>query len=370
MRTFRCACGARIFFENTVCLRCGRQLGFLPDALALVALEPKADGIWVPARDATLEYGEYRKCSNYVDQGVCNWMIGTASPTPLCRACDLNQVIPNLSQPENRSLWREVERAKRRLVYTLDRLHLPLRSKREDPATGLAFDIKASDGATRVITGHDEGLVTLNLAEADPAEREKMRVAMKERYRTLLGHFRHEVGHYYWEVLVRGEPALPRFREIFGDETVGYADALKAHYARKPTAGLSDAYISEYAASHPWEDFAETFAHYLHMQDTLDTALALGFARRLPKDADVSAADDFEPLVAEWIDLTIAMNALNQSVGQPDAYPFAITEPVKRKLGFVHALVVGARVDARLAAAGAAPRSPDLPPAKHAARET
>jgi hypothetical protein len=330
----------RTFFDNTTCLGCGRQLGFLPDALVLASLEPASEGVW------RTPHGDYRKCANYVEQGVCNWMVkrvGTSTPTPFCPACDLNHVIPDLSQPENRALWLEVERAKRRLVYTLDRLRLPVRSKREDPAGGLAFDIKANDGNTRVLTGHEDGLVTLNLAEADPAEREKMRVAMKERYRTLLGHFRHEVGHYYWDVLVQGSPALPRFRETFGDETVSYADALKAHYARMATPSYSESYISEYAASHPWEDFAETFAHYLHLQDTLDTALAFGFPTGLPADTDVSTVDDFEPLLGEWMNLSVALNALNRSMGTPDAYPFAITDPVKRKLGFVHGIVVSAR---------------------------
>jgi hypothetical protein len=337
MKMFQCACGARTFFDNTVCLSCGRQLGFLADALALVSLDDNGDGAWSTAS------GDYRKCANYVDQGVCNWMVPSSSPTPFCQACDLNHVIPDLSQPDHRALWLEVERAKRRLVYTLDRLRLPLRSRREDPAGGLAFDIKASDGNTRVLTGHEDGLVTLNLAEADPAERERMRVAMKERYRTLLGHFRHEVGHYYWDTLVRGTPALPRFREIFGDETVSYADALKAHYARKTPSPAPDSHISEYAASHPWEDFAETFAHYLHMEDTLDTALACGFPSGLPPETDVAAVADFEPLLAEWMNLTVALNALNRSMGTPDAYPFAITETVKQKLAFVHRLVVSAR---------------------------
>jgi hypothetical protein len=340
MRSFRCTCGARIFFDNSTCLTCGRELGFLPDALALVALEPKANHVYGTSG------GDYRKCANYIEQGVCNWMVGLAAPTRYCQACDLNHVIPDLSQPQNRVLWQDVEKAKRRLVYTLDQMRLPLRSKREDPSAGLAFDIKASDGTKHVLTGHEDGLVTLNLAEADPREREKARFAMKERYRTLLGHFRHEVGHYYFDVLVRNTPSLPRFRALFGDETTPYAEALKAHYARSSPVAFADAYISDYAAAHPWEDFAETFAHYLHMQDTLDTALAFGFATHLPPGADVAATDDFTALTAEWMDLTVALNALNRSMGLPDAYPFAITSKVKQKLAFVHDVVLGARTQA------------------------
>jgi hypothetical protein len=358
MRTFRCACGARTFFDNTRCLTCGRELGFLADALALEPLDPEDDDLWATSR------GEFRKCANYVDQGVCNWMVESGSQNTFCRACDFNRVIPDLSRPENRALWLEVERAKRRLVYTLARLKLPVRSRREDPQRGLAFDIKADEGDARVLTGHADGLVTLNLAEADPAEREKIRVAMKERYRTLLGHFRHEVGHYYWDSLVRETPDLLRFRAVFGDETASYAEALKAHYGRVtphgpgPAPDHAESYITSYAAAHPWEDFAETFAHYLHLQDTLDTALAFGFTSRLPAEADVARIDDFELLISEWIDLSIALNVLNRSMGQPDAYPFAITDRIKEKLGFVHAIVAKARsvvpVSAARAGAGAA----------------
>ena len=343
MKTFRCLCGNRIFFENTRCLQCGRELGFLPDPLVLVALEPRE-----PDRFAT-SHGDYRKCANYVEQGVCNWMVpippptGTSSaavPSPFCQACQLNHVIPDLSIPENRALWGEMEKAKRRLIYSLDQLGLPLRSKAEDPEQGLAFDIKADAGATRVLTGHDEGLITLNLAEADDAEREKMRVAMRERYRTLLGHFRHEVGHYYWDRLVRDSPQLSRFRELFGDEREDYGQALQRHYAKKgPQLDYAESYISPYAASHPWEDFAETFAHYLHMEDTLETAHHFGIASELPAGADVTEIRDFALLMRQWAELTIALNALNRSMGLPDAYPFAISGRVNAKLQFVHQLV-------------------------------
>jgi hypothetical protein len=326
MRTFQCRCGARLFFENTQCLNCGRQLGFLPDVLSLVPIDRKGD------RDFATPCGDYRLCANYVEQGVCNWMVPAASSTTLCQACGLNHVIPDLSNAQNRALWLEVELAKRRLVYALNSLGLPVHSKREDPEHGLAFDIKADVGSSRVLTGHDDGLITLNLAEADAPERERIRLAMKERYRTMLGHFRHEIGHYYWDMLVCGKPALAEFRQLFGDETANYADALNRHYAAPAPGDYADSFISAYAAAHPWEDFAETFAHYLHLQDTLETAQAFGFAARLPQ------VDDFEAIITEWTKLTVAMNALNRSMGQPDAYPFAISDRVKGKLRFVHVL--------------------------------
>src|SRR5580658_2802045 len=246
MRTFRCRCGARIFFENTRCLCCQGEVGFLPDVLILSSIEPAADGQF-----SMPERGLYRKCTNYANDAVCNWMV--SSRDAFCRACELNHVIPDLSQPGNRDLWVEVEKAKRRLVYGLARLGLPLRSKREDPEHGLAFDIKATVGSVGVLTGYEDGLITLNLAEADPAEREKVRQAMKERYRTLLGHFRHEVGHYYWDVLVRGTPNVAAFRDIFGDESQDYGQALKRHYEGRTRAD-HEAFISTYAMAHPWED--------------------------------------------------------------------------------------------------------------------
>ena len=278
-------------------------------------------------------------CANYVAEGVCNWMVPVASEDDLCQACDLNRVIPDLSQPGNRALWHDVEKAKRRLVYTLNGLRLPLRSKRLDPEFGLAFDIKASSGAERVITGHADGLVTLNLTEADAAERERVRLAMKERYRTLLGHFRHEVGHYYWEVLVSRTGRLEGFRAVFGDERQDYAEALRRHDADEVVGPPSESFISAYAASHPWEDFAETFAHYLHCVDTLQTAQDFGFVHDVVPGPGPQV-DDFERAFGEWTQLSVALNSLNRSMGLPDPYPFAVGPGAKEKLRFVHELIL------------------------------
>lgn len=332
MRTFRCACGARLFFENSSCLTCSRELGFLTDRMTLSAIEPGQGGQYrsVPPSRA------YKKCQNYVEHGVCNWMIDAADPQSLCFACRLNNVIPDLSNPESRALWADVETAKRRLLYTLSRLSLPIAPKSEDPAGGLAFDTKAEDGSQRVLTGHAEGLITLNLAEADPVAREKMRVAMQERYRTLLGHFRHEIGHYYWERLIKGSQRLEPFRALFGDEQADYSQALQRHYQSGPPAGFADSYISSYAAAHPWEDWAETFAHYLHVIDTLETAQHFGFISDVPRNVSVPDVADFDLLMREWFDLVIALNALNRSMGLPDVYPFAISQTVREKLAFVH----------------------------------
>jgi hypothetical protein len=324
MRNFRCECGARVFFDNSRCLQCGLELGFLPDQRCLAPLKPAADGY-------ATAFGEYRMCENYSEQGVCNWMVPRAESERFCEACRLNNVIPDLSSDENKRLWSEVERAKRRLVFGLKQLGLPLVSKGVDAERGIAFDIKSG---SRVLTGHSEGLITLNLAEADDVTREKVKASMNERYRTLLGHFRHEVGHYYWERLIASGPFEVEFRVLFGDERENYSEALQRHYASPPQPDWNDAYISAYASAHPWEDWAETFAHYLHIADTLETAEQFGFAS-LPKGATASCAD-FDLLLTEWIELSVALNALNRSMGMPDAYPFAIAERVKAKLSLVH----------------------------------
>ena len=162
---------------------------------------------------------------------------------------------------------------------------------------------------------------------------------MKERYRTLLGHFRHEIGHYYWDRLVRDTPRISSFRDVFGDETTNYEEALSRHYEAESTMGCEDSFISTYAAVHPWEDFAETFAHYLHIEDTLETAQDFGLTLRLGTTANVADVSDFDLLMGQWSEVTVALNALNRSMGLPDAYPFAISPAVQRKIEFVHTVV-------------------------------
>jgi len=282
--------------------------------------------------------GAYRKCENNRVEGVCNWMVPADDPEPLCQACRLNDVIPDLSDPENRKRWAAVESAKRRLVYTLDTLKLRVVPKSVDPERGLAFDIKNDSGSARVMTGHDEGLITLNLSEADPVLREKARLAMNERYRTLLGHFRHEIGHYYWDVLIRDGQYLVRFRALFGDDRSDYAQALERYYASAPGTAWKGSFVSQYATSHPWEDWAETWAHYLHMVDTLETARAYKVQYSgAPKAAEANGT--FESLINDWLALTVVLNALSRSMGHEDLYPFELGAPVQAKLAFIHEVI-------------------------------
>jgi hypothetical protein len=259
--------------------------------------------------------------------------------------------------PGYREAWRQLEAAKRRLVYTLVALGLPLPEVASVPSGALTFEFLADPAdpdAPRVMTGHAAGVITVNIAEADDAERERRRLALGEPYRTLLGHLRHESGHYFFDRLVATDgPRQAAFRGLFGDERQDYAEALKRHYARGPDPSWPTTFLSAYAASHPWEDWAESWAHYLHMIDSLETAAACGVAL-LPHRTDepiLAAAPDpvadadtpFDALLAGWYPLTYMLNELNRGLGRPDAYPFALSPPAVEKLRFVHQVVVASK---------------------------
>ncbi|HEY0709556.1 MAG TPA: putative zinc-binding peptidase [Polyangia bacterium] len=355
MKLFSCQqCQQTLFFENVQCTRCGLMLAYLPDRALLSALEPVPDSGGQGASPKYQALGAdgaiYRLCRNYSDQAVCNWAVPDGDPEEFCRACRLNHLIPNLSDPQAKAAWQRIEIAKRRLLYTLLGLGLPVETKQENPASGLAFDFLKDDPSTQtpqVFTGHNDGLVTININEADDPFREKMRVQMGEPYRTLLGHFRHEIGHYYWDRLIKDGPRLYEFRQLFGDERDSYQEALDRHYQQGPPPNWTERFVSAYASMHPWEDWAETWAHYLHMVDTLQTARAYGLSLR-PKTGALSQVSltarwldlhSFEDLIAGWIPLTVALNSLNRSMGAPDSYPFVLTEAAIVKLRFVHDVV-------------------------------
>jgi hypothetical protein len=355
MKTYTCVCGQLIFFQNVSCINCGRELGFLPDSLRLASLEPASGGRWEPSGNQTSGGASYRKCQNYADAGVCNWMIpDTEEDQVFCASCRLNEIIPDLSNEVNRGLWALIESAKRRLVYSLIRLNLPVNNKKKDPQCGLAFrflsDLVNPDGSTsKILTGHDQGLITLNIAEADDATRESMRHAMKEPYRTLLGHFRHEIGHYYWDRLVRDTSFLAPFRDLFGDEQSDYMQALNRYYKTGAPSAWQDNYISAYATAHPWEDWAETWAHFLHIQDALEVANDFGLVgKRIlldPKETEGKPSlskeqTTFDEVIAAWAEFSVALNSINRSMGLPDLYPFVLSAPVVAKLRFIYEVIM------------------------------
>jgi len=351
MKTYSCTCGELLYFENFACVNCGREVGFLPDLICISSLEkPDDKGLYaanVPEAKGQL----YKKCQNYTQYSACNWMIPAENTEPFCTSCRLNVVIPDLSIPENLTLWAAIEVAKRRLIYSALRLKLPLANRVEDPKGGLGFRFMADtlnpDGsvAAKVITEHNEGLITLNINEADDSTREKMRTSMKEPYRTLLGHFRHESGHYYWDRLVRDTKFLEPYRAIFGDETVDYNEAMKKYYATGAPIDWCNNFISMYATMHSWEDWAETWAHYLHVQDTLEVAGDFGLVGKRVKIDPVKEsavkAKPFDEVMETWAELSIALNCLNRSMGMRDIYPFVLSKPVIDKLRFVSDVIGG-----------------------------
>ena len=347
MKIFACACEQLVFFESVTCTRCGRTLAFLPDRQQVAALEPDGSGTWRAGDGA-----RYRLCRNYTEQAVCNWAVPAHEGHDYCRSCRLDQVIPNLSHAGAKEAWHRLEIAKRRLLCTLIDLGLPVEGKSEDPRHGLAFQFLQDEPAGPVFTGHDQGLITINIAEADDPFREKMRVQMGEAYRTLLGHFRHEIAHHYWNRLVDRTSWLDPFRQRFGDERTDYGQARQRHYDQGPPADWNDRFVSPYASMHPWEDWAETWAHYLHMTDTIETARAYGLRVR-PRTAAEGPRPPlvrtgrldpthFEELIAGWVPLTMALNSLNRSMGLPDLYPFVLSEAAIAKLRFVHEVIAAA----------------------------
>lgn len=368
-RVFNCRCGRPVFFRNTQCLNCARPLGYEPERAALLALEPAGDtGLdWHIAGEAT-DGKIYRRCANFEQAARCNWLIRSsdAALNDLCRCCRLNRTVPDQNIEANRRLWSLVELAKRRLVSSLISLGLPVASRvSEDTARGLAFDLLVTDpGAAPVMTGHHDGIITLNVNEANDSTREAVRSAMREPYRTVLGHLRHESGHYYWARLVEGGPWHEPFRALFGDERDDYSAALAKHHAQGPAPGWAGSYVSAYASSHPWEDWAETWAHYLHMLDTLDTALSAGIdsgrvellqdpfddGALYSPDAPESGAPDqhFLAFVNAWVELTSVLNELSRSMGLPDFYPFVLSKQAVRKLHFVHRFVQDQRRQSQL----------------------
>lgn len=336
MKVFHCdGCGNLVFFENTTCMECAATLGYLPDADEMVALP--ADG--------------YRRCANYSGANVCNWL---TADDDLCRSCRLTRVIPDLSRPEHEQRWFRVEQAKRRVVRQMILFRLPIVTKAMDPERGLAFELLADPddpAAPRVLTGHAAGVITINIAEADDAERERRRVQFQEPYRTLLGHVRHEIGHYYFDRLVAG-PLADEFRWLFGDERADYAAALERHYREGPPADWLQRHVSAYAASHPHEDWTETWVHYFHITETVETARAAGLSLR-PRRADepnlqpappaAPLAGGFDQVLAEWFPLTYVLNNLNRGMGMPDACPFVLSPAAIEKLRFVDRVVDAAR---------------------------
>ncbi|CAA9415014.1 MAG: FIG01198578: hypothetical protein [uncultured Ramlibacter sp.] len=353
MKNFRCDnCGNPLFFENVTCLRCGSGLAFLPDRLALCAVEPVGEpqqGLWQRriGRRRKPASSQYRLCRNHTEYQACNFAVAANDPNEYCVSCRQTRLLPDLSVPENVDLWGRIEVAKRRLYYTLAELGLVSVSPPNGERDGPIFEFLADTPGHMVMTGHANGVITLNVAEANDAERVKRRLEMHEPYRTLLGHLRHESGHYYWDRLIQEGGRVAEFREVFGDESINYTEALQRHYSSGgQPPNWQEHHVSAYATSHPWEDWAETWAHYLHMVDLLETAASYNTRVEVPGSEADEVDDpfereevDFNHLVEQWVPVTLLVNSLNRSLGQEDAYPFALTGAALEKLRFVHDVI-------------------------------
>ncbi len=342
MKRFYCRCSRELFFDNTQCTYCRNQVGFDPLRLEMVSLNPSELASDLRADEQGYLY---RLCKNYTDHNACNWLIDAGVEDTYCLSCRLNQTIPFLGSEEQKERWVRLEAAKRRLVYGLLYLHLPVQPRREYPITGLAFDFLEDRRSNPnvedefVFTGHARGLITVNLIEADDVSLESQRIFLGELYRTLLGHFRHESGHYYFDQLVASTAHIDSFRKLFGNEQTDYGLALQAYHEKGENLIRDDKYISRYAQSHPLEDWAETWSHYLHMSDALETAIAY----HLIDDSVMTLP--FRERTQEWIKLSLALNGLNRSMGHKDAYPFVLSNTVLSKMCFIDEIVAASRAE-------------------------
>lgn len=355
MKTFSCdRCGFLVFFEDTRCRNCGAALGFIPEELCMATFDAGGEGgAWRRIHAPGVRPSEERRrpCHNYAHEQVCNWTVADDADE-LCRSCRHTEITSALRSTANRERWRKLERAKRRLFYSLFQLGLPLPERGADG--GLTFRF-VENNAPHSAPDAGPQIITVEIDEADDVLRDVRRTQRHEPRRTLLGHFRHESGHYYWEQLIAGGPRLEAFRALFGDERRDYAEASAAYYASGPAAGWFDRYITAYATVHPRDDWAETWAHYLVIIDALDTAAHWGLA--LQSDQDAGGPADLptlraterpfrEVLIEQWLPLSQFLNSMSRSVGRDDAFPSIVAPPVLDKICFVNDVVAASRVAA------------------------
>lgn len=345
MQRFNCDCGNRIFFDNSFCLVCNREVSWCPGCATMTAMDYTATGMECARCKSHLV-----KCANWLDHAVCNRSIvvakdAKAAVEPLCDCCRYNDTIPDLSIPGNLERWRALEQAKRRLIHGLDSIGLPHGATADGFKPGLSFDFiddhvghrgfwRLFGKQQRVFTGHTDGKITINIREADAANREKLRVDLGEWHRTLIGHFRHEIGHYYWDLLVRNDPAeMARFKTVFGDhQDPTYSEAMERHYDEGAPLNWTNNYISAYASMHPWEDWAETFAFYLGIMDVMQT---------VQSSALISAhiPGDLKGLVQIYVRIGVLLNELNRAMGLIDFLPEMVVPGVFIKLELIHDII-------------------------------
>ncbi|QDT02027.1 hypothetical protein K227x_03980 [Rubripirellula lacrimiformis] len=350
MRAYECQCGGPLFFHSTQCEGCGQTVGMCASCLQVTAMRSTAGGHW----QCVCCNSEWNLCDNRCNHGVCNGVVSVANlpaeTTPsqsmqmapklvsadanLCWFCSLNRVIPDLSIVGNLQKWRRLEFAKHRVLHGVHQIGLPIFADSDSVQPRLTFDFKSSE-VESVSTGHQNGVITIDIDEADSVQRERIRVKFGEPQRTLVGHFRHELGHYFWDVCVNPR-RLDDYRQLFGDHVhPNYTDAQQAYYAGGPPIDWQDRFISEYATMHPWEDFAETFNAYLDMAAIVSTSTHFN---KLTVNVD---GHDFDQLLDAYQGIGIAVNELNRDIGLLDLVPEVFNPSVVQKLRFVHSLANG-----------------------------
>ena len=337
MRKFYCSCGQLVFFGSHQCVSCGLLIGFDPDKMEMHSLTETSQGLMVQKTQANFEFdpAQFEFCSNHNEQGVCNWLRPANLSNSLCEGCQFNRTIVSLDKQENLGRWKQFEIAKKRLLYTLKALRLPLSNGLDHPEDGLMFDFIEDQRSapetypeTFVHTGFHSGVITINAMEADDPVRESIREAMNESYRTLLGHLRHESGHYYWGLMCEMDGFEADFVSLFGDPSEDYKEALARHY-QSPLTDWEGEYISAYASAHPSEDWAETWAHYLLIHDALETAYFNGLIGKRPENLPILSR------LQTWANLSVSFNEISRSLGIRDTYPFVVSSKVSSKLSFV-----------------------------------
>ena len=328
MRRFACeVCGTEVFFDSSQCLHCGTELGYRygDDDVVALTVAGEAGG-----EDTA---GASRNRCTQASLAGCTWVVDT--PGSACESCSLTRTRPADADLEGLTLFPVAEAAKRHLLRDLHHVGLTVSGKAVDHEKGLAFDLLSSVDDD-VTIGHADGVITMDLAEGDDSHREKVRQRLAEPYRTMLGHFRHEVGHYVEWLLLEGTDRMPEVRELFGDEREDYQGAIDRHYQDGAPEGWQETSISDYATMHPYEDFAESWAHVLHIIDTLETARAFHL---VPPSATDSSHDFAVVVRNDWLPFATAMNVVNRSLGARDLYPFTLADRVIEKLAFAASVV-------------------------------
>ncbi|AFL50256.1 zinc-binding metallopeptidase family protein [Sinorhizobium fredii] len=354
MRLYQCdVSGLPLYFDNHFSVGANNApVGFVADTLTLHTLTNAGEGLWrITSRPDKL----WKFCANAPIDGS-NWLVDADDPNPLAIPARYNRLIPNTDTPQGLARFQKIGAAQRHLFYSILRFAIPCPDRATDPDGGLVFDFledAVDDFGHRVpaVTGHEDGLISLRAAEADDVVRETVRVSMGEPYRTLLGHFRHEIGHFFFQQLVEGSDMLSGARQLFGDERQDYDAALQKNYSEGPPVDWQQRFISSYASCHPAEDFAECWAHFFHIVDTLESARAFGLSIEPFRHHDLDAEVKFDPyraesaqqLVGAWVPISLALNTFQRSMGQGDIYPFVLPPPVVEKLEFINRVIKAAR---------------------------